>query len=93
LLVSWCVGDRCDMAGNDEDQGRSRRPGAEVGYSVAERSGGRVTPVCTVHIETRSASFLVEPQNQGRRVFWFGPQNRQLRFGGLGLKITARVLG
>jgi hypothetical protein len=28
-----------------------------------------VTPytVCTVHMETRSVGFLVEPQNQGRR--------------------------
>jgi hypothetical protein len=25
LLVSWCVGDRCDMAGSDEDHGRSRK--------------------------------------------------------------------
>jgi hypothetical protein len=23
--------------------------------------------VCTVHVETRNADFLVEPQNQGRR--------------------------
>jgi hypothetical protein len=29
LLVSWCVGDRCNMVGSDEDCGRSRRPGAE----------------------------------------------------------------
>jgi hypothetical protein len=29
LLVSWCVGDRCDMAGNDEDLDRSRIPAAE----------------------------------------------------------------
>jgi hypothetical protein len=38
-------------------------------YSVAGRSGGRVTlcAVCTVHVKTRSASFLVEPQNQGGR--------------------------
>jgi hypothetical protein len=41
LLVSWCVGDMCDMADSDEDLGRSKRPGAEdrdgppqVGYSV-----------------------------------------------------------
>jgi hypothetical protein len=42
---------------------------AQVGYSVAERSRGRVAScaVCTVHVETRSAGFLVEPQNQGRR--------------------------
>jgi hypothetical protein len=43
---------------------------ALVGYSVAGRSRGRVTlcAVCTVHVETRSEDFLVEPQNQGR---WF----------------------
>jgi hypothetical protein len=29
LLVLWCVGDRCDMVGSDEDHDRSRRPGAE----------------------------------------------------------------
>jgi hypothetical protein len=36
---------------------------ALVGYSVAERSRGRVTPcaVCTWHVETMSAGFLVEP--------------------------------
>jgi hypothetical protein len=39
---------------------------AQVGYSVAERSRGRVAPcvVYTVHVEMRSAGFLVEPQNQ-----------------------------
>jgi hypothetical protein len=59
--------------------------------------------VCSVHVETRSASLLVEPQNQGRRfsLIWpqnrwqrvsrLGPQNRQLRFGELGIKITAAV--
>jgi hypothetical protein len=41
---------------------------AQVGYSVAGRSRGRMTlcEVCTVHVETRSTSFLVEPQNHGR---------------------------
>jgi hypothetical protein len=29
LLVSWCAGGRCGMSCNDEDRGRSRRPGAE----------------------------------------------------------------
>jgi hypothetical protein len=29
LLVSWCAGGRCGMACNDEDRGRSSRPGAE----------------------------------------------------------------
>jgi hypothetical protein len=77
----------------------------QVGYSVAGRSRGQVTPcvVYTMHMETRSTSLLVEPLNQGRRfspiwpqnrwrrVFWFGPQNQQLWFGDLGLKITAVV--
>jgi hypothetical protein len=40
---------------------------AQVGYSVAERSRGQVVlcAVCTVHVETSSVGFLVEPQNQG----------------------------
>jgi hypothetical protein len=43
---------------------------AQVGYSVAGRSGGRVTScvVCTVHEEMGSVGFLVEPQNQGLRL-------------------------
>jgi hypothetical protein len=41
----------------------------QVGYSVAGRSRGRVVlcAVCTVHMQTRSVGFLVEPQNQGRQ--------------------------
>jgi hypothetical protein len=40
LLVSWCAGDRCGMAYNDEYHGRSRRSGAEDrGWS--HRSGTR----------------------------------------------------
>jgi hypothetical protein len=40
---------------------------AQVGYSVARRSRGRVAlcAVCTWHMETTSVGFLVEPQNQG----------------------------
>jgi hypothetical protein len=40
---------------------------AQVGYSVVERSRGWVKQcaVYTMHVETRSAGFLVEPQNQG----------------------------
>jgi hypothetical protein len=43
---------------------------AQVRYSVARGSRGQVTlcVVCSVHVEMRSAGFLVEPQNQGR---WF----------------------
>jgi hypothetical protein len=59
LLVSWCVGGRCGIACSDENHGRSRRLDAED-WGWLHRSG-------TVHVETRSAGFLVEPQNQGRQ--------------------------
>jgi hypothetical protein len=55
LLVSWCVGDRCNMADNDEDHGRSRRPGAEdQGWSSTWVLGGRTIErssdvVCGLH--------------------------------------------
>jgi hypothetical protein len=72
LLVSWCVGDRCDMTCSDEDLSRSRRSSAEdrEWSSTCQVLGGRVTlyAVRTVHKKTRSVSFLVEPQNQDR---WF----------------------
>jgi hypothetical protein len=40
---------------------------APVGDSMAGRLRGRVAmcAVCTYQVETRSAGFLVEPQNQG----------------------------
>jgi hypothetical protein len=38
LLISWCVGDRCDIASNNEDLGRSRRPSAaDCGWSNTGR--------------------------------------------------------
>jgi hypothetical protein len=55
LLDLWYAGDRCDMAGSDEDRGRSRRPGAEdrnghtcrvLGGRTIERSGDAV---CGLH--------------------------------------------
>jgi hypothetical protein len=56
LLVSWCACGRCDMAGSDEDRGRSRRPGAEDWrYSVTCRVLGGWTirrsddVVCDLH--------------------------------------------
>jgi hypothetical protein len=63
---------------------------AQIGYSVAGRSGSRVTlcAVYTVHKETRSVSFLVEPQNQGRR-FISGLDSKSL--GRFVLKITVTV--
>jgi hypothetical protein len=56
LLVSWCAGDRCDMADSDEDRGRSRRPSAEDrGWLSTDRAlGGRMIErsgdvVCGLH--------------------------------------------
>jgi hypothetical protein len=41
FLVSWCVGDKCDMAGSDEYRGRSRRPAADdQGWSSTGRVQG-----------------------------------------------------
>jgi hypothetical protein len=59
--------------------------------------------VYTVHKETRSVGFLIWPQKKGRRFLpvwhqnrWLQvsrcwPQNRQLWFGDLGLKINTTV--
>jgi hypothetical protein len=56
LLVSWCVRDRCDMAGSDEDHGRSRRPGADdwgwssISRILGDRTIGRSgDTVCGLH--------------------------------------------
>jgi hypothetical protein len=90
------VGDLVQRTGDDQ---------AQVGYSMTRQSRGHVMlcAVCTVHKETKSASFLVWPRNQGGRFllvwpqnWWlrvsqFGPQNWQLWFGDLGLKITVMV--
>jgi hypothetical protein len=78
----------------------------QVRYSVAGRSRGRVAlcAVYTVHVETRSASLLIEPQNQSwqfmigfasKPLGWFStvwPQNRWLGFPGLGLKTGSSSL-
>jgi hypothetical protein len=62
---------------------------AQVGYSIAGRSRGRMAlcAVYTVHVETRSAGFLVESQDQGRR-FVSGLASKPLGWFlvGLGLK-------
>jgi hypothetical protein len=56
LLVSWCVGDRCDMVGRNEDRGWSRRPGVEdwawlsTGRVLGGRTIGRSDDVvCSLH--------------------------------------------
>jgi hypothetical protein len=66
----------------------------QVGYSVAGRSRGWMTPcaVCTMHMEMRNADFLLESENQGglfvsglisKPLGWFlpvQPQNLCLQF-------------
>jgi hypothetical protein len=61
---------------------RTENGQAQIKYSVAGRSRGRVTlcAVCIMHKETRSACFLVQPQNQGRWFLPIWPQNRWIRF-------------
>jgi hypothetical protein len=56
LLVSWCVGDRCDMVGSDKDLDRSRRPSIENRRwsSTGRVLGGRMIrmlgdAVCGLH--------------------------------------------
>jgi hypothetical protein len=60
---------------------------AQVEYSVVGRSRGRMAlcAVCTWHVETRSTSFLVEPQNQGGGGF----PDLGLKIGSSGLVIWA----
>jgi hypothetical protein len=64
LLVSWYVGDRCNMVDNDEDRGRSRRPSVEergwsstgqvLGGWTIERSGDAMFSLhCTQGDEER----------------------------------------
>jgi hypothetical protein len=67
---------------------------AQVGYSVVGRSRGRVMPcaVCTWHVETRSAGFLVEPQNHGRRfVSYLASKPLRLFSSGLASKLAVTV--
>jgi hypothetical protein len=89
-----------------EDRGWSSI-GPILGGRAIERSGDVVCSLHRAHgdeergfLGTVSLSlaskavamvFLVEHQNQGRRVSQFGPQNRQLWFGDLGLKIITTV--
>jgi hypothetical protein len=85
LLVSWCVGDRCDMAGSDEDSSKSRRSGAE---DQVWSSTGRVLGVRTIGMSGDAMFGLHHARGDEECVFlgWaskprltvsrFGPQNQ-----------------
>jgi hypothetical protein len=73
--VTWTVAMRIMARIGDLVQ-RTNDSQAQVGYSVVGWSRGWVT-LCAVYAvqkETRSAGFLVEPQNQGRRLLVVWPQ-------------------
>jgi hypothetical protein len=100
FLISFCVGDRCDMTSNDEDLGRSRRPIVEdrvwsntywvLGGLMIGRPGDAVCYLHRAH-KDEEHEFLDWASKLRLTVSWFVPQNRQLWFGDLGLKITATV--
>jgi hypothetical protein len=88
------------MAGSDEDPDRSRRPGAEdrSWSSTGRVLGGRMIGrsgdiVCGLHRAQgdEECGFLSLASKPRSTVSQFGPQNQQLRFGDLGLKITTMV--
>jgi hypothetical protein len=105
VSVTWRAATRIMARVGDLLQ-RTEDGQAQVGYSVAGRSGGRVTPcvVCTMHMETRSTSFLVEPQNKvdgfsrfgiktgGDSFSRFSLKIGGFRFSGLGLKTGSSSL-
>jgi hypothetical protein len=86
--------------GSNEDRGKSRRPGREdpgcsstgrvLDGRTIERSGDTV---CSLHHPQggEEHGFLGLASKPRLTVFWFGPQNRQLRFGDLGHKITVMI--
>jgi hypothetical protein len=88
------------MTGSDKNLGRSRRYGAEDrGWSSTCRVldgptiGMLGDAVCGLHRAhgDEQRGLLGCTSKPRSTVFQFGPQNRQLRFGDLGLKITVTV--
>jgi hypothetical protein len=100
FLVSWCACSRCDMAGSDEDCGRSRRPSAEdcrwssagqvLGGRMIDRSVDTVSDMYHAHGD-EERGFLGLASKPRSTISQFGPQNQQLWFGDLCLKINATV--
>jgi hypothetical protein len=68
--------------------GLASKPVATVFSYLASKLVATVSPGLASKLEV---GFLVASKSRWWRVSRFGPQNRQLRFGDLGLKITATV--
>jgi hypothetical protein len=73
LLVSWCVGDKCDMEGSNEDLGRSRRPSAE---DWGWLSTGRVLGGRTIRRSCDAMCGLYRAQGDEEREF-LGSDSKQ----------------
>jgi hypothetical protein len=115
--TSWVLGDRMIDRSDDVVCGPHRVWGDDEHEFLCLASKPRSTFCQWFGKKTTRMSFLVWPQNQGRRFvsglaskslgrvlpIWpqnrllrvsrFGPQNCQIQFGDLGLKITATVFG
>jgi hypothetical protein len=95
LLISWCAGGRCGMMCNNEDRGRSRRPGADDRRSshrsdnrwLGDREVGwhcvRSAP-CIWRWEAWISWLSLKTKVDGLWVVW--PQNHSAGFLRFGLK-------
>jgi hypothetical protein len=68
FLFSWYAGDRCGMAGSDENHGRSRRPSAED-RKWSHRSGTRWPD--DREVERRCLRSAPCTRRRGVLVYWF----------------------
>jgi hypothetical protein len=101
LLVSWCAGGRCGMAGSNKDRGRSRKPGADdrgwsgtgwiLGGRTIERSGDAV---CSLHhaLGDEECGFLGSTSKPRSMVCqWFGLKTTGTVCQWFGLKTTRTI--
>jgi hypothetical protein len=89
LLVSWCAGDTCGMAGSDEDYGRNMRPAIEDrGWS----STGQVLSGRTIERSGDIVCSLYHAQGDEERWFHSSASTpRSMVCQWLGLKTTGTV--
>jgi hypothetical protein len=87
LLVSWCVGDRCDMADSDEDRAKSRIPDVE---DRGRSSTGRVLSGRTIERSGDAVCGLHHTKGDDERGFLgLASKPRSTVSPGLALKLVA----
>jgi hypothetical protein len=101
LHVSWCAGDRCDMAGNNEDHDRSRRASAEdrewssigwiLGGRMIERSGDTVYDLHCAQRDEECGFLDLASKSRSTVCQWFDLKINGTCFFGLTLKPRSRV--